>query len=70
VCGLDNTDAPAAVLAGHEQAHHFVHENDGHLVGGQKKQVLGVDVLDPLAALHVLVPGDGVPQGLEPADKE
>ena len=45
-------------------------DDDGDLLGGEQEQVLGVDVLDPLAALHVLVPGDGVAQRLEPAEEE
>lgn len=68
--GLHDADAAAAVLAGHEEAHHLVHDDDGDLLGGEQEEVLGVDVLDPLPALHVLVPGDGVAQRLEPAEEE
>jgi len=55
---------------GHEQARHLVHDDDGHLVGEEQKQVLGVDVLDLLPSLHVLVRGDGLPQRLKPTDEE
>lgn len=66
VRGLDDADTAGTVLIGHEQAHHFLHGDDSDLVGREQEQVLVVAVPDPLPTLDVLIPGDGIEQGLEP----
>jgi len=53
VHSLDKADTTGVVLDGHEQAHHLVHDDDGMPIGGEQDQVLSVDMLDPLPALHI-----------------
>lgn len=67
--GLHEPDA-AVLLADHEQAHHLVHDDDGHLVGRQEADVVGVGGLLPLGPLVDLLPLDRVPQRLEPAQEQ
>ena len=61
---------PLLSLVDMSRPDNLVHDDDDHLVGEELKQVLGVDVLDPLPSLHVPVTGDGLPQRLKPADEE